>query len=75
MGWGQKFELNIINVGLEHPSRKNVLHCLKYFAAQSVNRVVSYFSQKFQKLISRDGGDKREGLFGMLEYMAYGKAG
>ena len=35
---GQKFELNILNVGLEHPSRKNVLHCLKYFAAQSVNK-------------------------------------
>ena len=28
----------MINGWLEYPSRKNVLHCLKYFAAQSVNK-------------------------------------
>ena len=58
MGWGQKFELNILNRRLEYPSRKNVLHCLKYFAAQSVNKELFtiFLFQKIQKLINRGVG-------------------
>ena len=31
---------------MEYLSRKNLLNCLKDFAAQSVNKVVSYFFSK-----------------------------
>ena len=73
-----------------NPYRKNFLHCLKYFAAQNVNKeLFRIFFQKIQKLISGDGGgwgggggglNKSRGggggrLFGRLEYMACGKAG
>ena len=63
----------MINGGLEYPSRKNVLHCLKDFAAQSVNKeLLPNFSKtsRIKKRVAGVGGgqgeNKREGRGGRL---------
>ena len=46
---------------MEYLSRKNLLNCLKDFAAQSVNKVVSYFFSKkifFQNIYKWRGGGR-----------------